>query len=310
MNRQPIFWSLVHAVLLLMFFSPFVILTFSFMMVPVVMLFVKSNLRKFVVYYILSLLMVYIVALALGAGSIGLVAAAISLFFLAPSVAMGILYKRKVPARNVLTGGAIALLGELLLLLVILALSGVQVMEEIRQFIRDSLETVPPDLRQMIPDELMEQVIQVMTQLLPLYLIGFSLFYSFVTHGVSRRLLIRSGEHVPGLKPVRQWMLPKSLIWYFLVALIASYVIPGTTDSILFMILLNLIPLLVIVFTVQSFAFLFFLADLKGWSRAVPVIAVILLVPFMILLPGLMHLFSLLGLLDVAFPIRDRLKKQ
>lgn len=309
MNRQALLWSLILVVLLLLLSTPLVMVAMSLAMIPVVYLFVRLDTRKFVVYYVLSLLALYAVTAMFGSGTLGTVAVVFSLGLLIPAIVMGVLYKKKSSARSVITGGTVAFLAQLLVFLLLLTLFGVQVTDEIRQFMRSSLETVPAELRELIPATMIDQIIDVMVQMLPLYLIGISVYYSVITHWLARKALNRSGESIPGLRPAKEWMLPKSFVWYYLIALVLNLIFLEPDGSMIVMMLLNVMPILMAAFTVQAFAFFFFLADVKGWSKAVPVILVIVSAFLLLLLPGIIQLFTLLGLFDVAFPIRSRMKK-
>ncbi|GAA3410832.1 DUF2232 domain-containing protein [Paenibacillus hodogayensis] len=308
-NKQALFWSLILVVLLLLIFSPLALIAVSLAMIPTVVLFVKLDIKRFIVHYALALVVVYAATALFGAGILGTASAVFSLFLFIPSIVMGILYKRQATARSVITGGTIAFLAQLLLFLLILTLFGVHVTDEMRQFVRSSLDTVPPELKQMLPETLIEQVIDMMIQLLPLYLIGISFYYSVVTHWLGRKALVRSGETVAAMRPAKEWMLPRSFVWYYLIALVLGLVFTGGSGSMIAMVLLNVMPILMFAFAVQAFAFFFFIADTRGWSRGIPIAIVIVFFPLMLLLPFFMQLLTLLGLFDVAFPIRGRMKK-
>lgn len=310
LKKQPLLWSLIYMVLLLLSFTPLVLVTIHLMMIPIVVLFVRLDWKRFVLHNVVVLLAVYVISFVFGVAALGTVAVILFLFFLAPSVVIGKMYKRKASARSVLTAGSVAMLAQLLLLLLIMTVSGFHVIDEMRDYMRTSLETLPAELQSMVPTELLDQILQVMTQLLPLYLIGFSLYYSIVTHWLARKALIRSGEAIPGLKPAKDWMLPRSMIWYYLIALILSYVYTSPDNSMIFMILLNIMPLMLFAFTIQAFGFLFFIAHERGWSKALPRTLTVVGVIVLVLIPFLMQMVSLLGLFDVAFPIRERFKKK
>ena len=67
------------------------------------------------------------------------------------------------------------------------------------------------------------------------------------------------------------------------------------------MILWNLIPLLTFAFAVQAISFLFYVVHVKNWNRALPLIGIALA----FVMPGIV---SLLGVFDVAFDLRRRLR--
>lgn len=63
----------------------------------------------------------------------------------------------------------------------------------------------------------------------------------------------------------------------------------------------NLLPLLQIAFKIQTIGFLFFLVHERKWSK---IIALLLAIP-VIALPG----FWIIGVVDLAFPLRELVKK-
>jgi uncharacterized protein YybS (DUF2232 family) len=296
---QKVLWSLLAVVILLSFLTPFIIFTFSFLMIPVLMLFVKSNTKQFVLYYAASLLVVYVLASWQGAFLIS-----VSLFFLLPVLVLGNLYKRKTAARTVVTAGVVTLLAESLLSLLVGFMFGMNPIAKFKQFMNDNLNGMSPSLRGFLPKD-QDVYTNLMVQTIPLYLIAFAFFYIFITHGISRWLLNKSGESIAGLRPMREWMLPKSFVWFYLAAFAADLFTNTASTSFVSALLLNLLLLLVPLFAIQALSFLFHVAYVNKWNRAMPIIAMIVL----IFVPPLFFVYSLLGVFDVAFPIRERFKK-
>jgi len=77
--------------------------------------------------------------------------------------------------------------------------------------------------------------------------------------------------------------------------------IPQDAEGFAYVAILNLLPLLRFAFVVQTIGFFFFLADQKRWPRAIPLL---IAVPVLLFPP-----LSLIGVLDVAFPIRKSFVK-
>jgi uncharacterized protein YybS (DUF2232 family) len=126
-----------------------------------------------------------------------------------------------------------------------------------------------------------------------------------VSHGISRWLLNKTGEGIPGLRPMREWMLQKSLVWIYLVVFVLDLFVNPASISLISTLLMNAMPLLMLAFAIQAICFLFFVAHTNKWKPILPIVAIIL-VCFM---PPLFIVYSLLGVFDVAFPIRERFKK-
>jgi uncharacterized protein YybS (DUF2232 family) len=267
-------------------------------MLPIVVLFVILPLRQFILYYAAGL-----VLLAVVFPNIGMIAVTVSLFFLPTAVVMGMMYRKRVTAKRTLMTGTLTLLGQLLLTLVIVTVLGENVVADMRQFINESLALLPSSMTGYINDEVKAKLVDMVTQLLPLYFICFSGYFVVVTHVIARSVLNRGGANIPGMRPIREWMLPKSLVWYFLIAVILDFVFGRNNGSAFTMVLWNLIPLLTLAFSIQALAFLFFVANANKWNRSLPILGIALLVFF----PFMQYIFSMLGVLDVAFPLRDRM---
>jgi len=289
-------WSGLYFVLLVSMVSPFNFLTISFVMIPLVIMYVRLTPLRFALHLGIVLALAFFAL-----GSFGSAVLAITLFFLMPAILMGHLYKRGSAARTVVTAGVVTMLGELLLGLIIAAAFGMNAMQALGDLVRASLA----DFQKLAPGSLstgmIDDIITLMTQMIPLYLIVFSLYYVVITHALSRLLLKAQGFAVPAMKPMKEWMLPKSTVWYYLIALTLDFFVKKETGSTVTMILLNSIPLLMLLFSVQALAFFFFLADRRGWGKALPFVMIVPIVLF----PPL----SLLGVLDVAFPIRKGMTK-
>jgi uncharacterized protein YybS (DUF2232 family) len=286
-------------VVLLSFMTPFIIFTISFLMVPVLVLYVTQSTRSFVIYYLVSLLIVYVISAWQGPFLL-----AVSLFFLPPVLVMGNLYKKKAAARSVLTAGAITLLAESLLSLIITNMFGLKPIANFKQMMLEYIESMPKELMVLVPKDI-DTYLNIIVQIMPLYLFSFAMFYAFVTHGVSRWLLNKTGKGLPGLPPLREMRLPKSLVWIYLIAFAIDMFMEFPLGSLLSTLLLNMLPLLMLAFTIQALSFLFFVAHANRWNRAMPITAIVVLIIF----SPLMVVYSLLGVFDVAFPIRERFKK-
>lgn len=300
-------WSIAYLLIVLsMFFLPGInLVTSALIMVPVLVMYTKLTTKRFAIQYAVTLAIVYLLgSMITGAGWVGVLLLSVSLFFLPPVIQMGNLYKKRATARAVITAGTVTLLCELLLSLVVSHLIGLNPVGKMKQYMLGSLSSLPEQVQALVPGD-KEVLVQLMTQMLPVYMIGFSFFYAVVSHFLARKVLVRSGESIPGFKPIREWMLPKSFVWIYLISLVMEMFVTDR-HSVFFTLLLNLMPLLSFAFVVQGIAFLFFVAYAKGWNRALPITGIVLFILF----PPAYLLLSLLGVFDVAFQFRDRLTRK
>ncbi|MCS7463092.1 YybS family protein [Paenibacillus doosanensis] len=297
-------WSIATIILLLSVITPLSIITFFLLMIPVVVQFVKLDTKRFLMYYGASLAIVYILTSVFLVGWAGVLLVSMSLFFLPPVIQMGNLYKKRSPARTVLTVGTVTLLAELLLSLVVSYLFGFNLIDKMKQFMTESINSLPDQLKGMVALD-QDVLVQLMSQMLPLYMIGFSLIVVVITHWLSRKVLNRAGESIPAFKPMREWMLPRSFVWYYMIALFMEFFVKDA-NSILFTLLINLLPLLTAAFAIQALAFLFFVVHTNRWNKVLPIGGIVLLLIF----PPAYFIFSMLGVFDVAFPIRERMTRK
>lgn len=296
-------WSVVYLLLLFTLVLPLLnILTISFIMIPAVILYMKLDKATFILYYVGIHAIIYlIISLLFGDLLLGTLPIMMSLFFLAPVIIIGHFYQKKSAARTVLTAGVVTLLGELLLCLVILTALGVNFNEAFTQSIQDSL-TQMPELSLLVSGDI-DGIIKLTLQMMPLFLIAFALYYVVMTYALSRKILNKQGEALPGLGSIKDWKLPKAIVWCYFVAVILSLFTDPEIDSGFFVILLNLLPLLTFALAVQAVSFLFFLADAKRWNKTLPVIGIMMC--FL-----MSNVLSILGIIDLVFDIRKRFKPQ
>jgi uncharacterized protein YybS (DUF2232 family) len=297
-NKTALVWSAILIVLLLSFISPFNIVTVNFIMVPILVLYMRLDLKKFILSYALSLLVLYLLT-----GGLGLVLMLLPLFFLPTVLVMGRSYKKQAPARVAVLSGVLTQLGVLLAALLAFRVSGLNLIDEFRDTIKISLETLPELWKPYMTPDFVDKGVLFVVQLIPFFLAAFSIYFVLLTHAVGTWLLRRSGLVMPRLAPIRNWRIPKSLVWYYLVAVILDFLLAVPPESFIAMILINLLPLLTIAFAVQAVSFLFHIVHIKRKSKWLPITAIVLMLFF----PPLLYVFSMLGLIDAMFPIRERL---
>lgn len=296
-RKGAVIWSAVYALLLVSLITPFSLLTMSFIMVPLILLYIQQSGRTFVVCLGIVLLLFYAVF-----GSLATVFAAVSFTFLPAAIVMAQLYRRKKEAGVTLLTGTVTLMSGILIVLAVSLLAGVNIPQELKQVTIDSMHN-PVAAQLGFSETWINQMADLMVQMVPAFIVLISVYFVAMAHGAVRKITKRKGEAVPALMPVGQWMLPKSLVWYYLIAFGMDLFVKTEAGSMLDMILVNAVTLLMIAFAVQGVAFFFYLSDLKKWGKALPVLS-ILFAPFFV------SIFSMIGLADVVLDIRKRMLKQ
>ncbi|WP_169306663.1 DUF2232 domain-containing protein [Cohnella pontilimi] len=292
---KPLAWSAAALLLLLTIPTPLSGLTFFMIMAPFTVLYTLLRPAVFAAYAA-----VVGAAAFLLLGSYGLTVLVVGLFFLVPTIVMGHMYKKKSKARTVVLAGFGVILAQMLINLVIISMEfRVNLSAELSKLLAVSLGDV--EKAGMLPAGWAAQTAHTLAdafiQMLPLFVLLFSFLLAVINHGLARRALRISGVEVPALPRAKDWKLPRSLFWYFLIALLLSYTVPRQGSAYWTIVSANLLPLLILVFTVQAIGFLYYLADAKRWPKVVPVLIAVPLVCLNVPV-------YIVGLLDVAFPLR------
>lgn len=225
----------------------------------------------------------------------------IILFFLVPSVVMGELYRRKASAKKVVLAGTMTMIGELLLALLGSYAFQYDVVLEMRMMMWESYEQFPAVLKSELNREIMELSITILTRSIPFFMIAISVYYVAITHTIGSRLLRYFKVPAQSFPPIRTWMVPKSLVFYYIVILFLDLFIDRSIDSFLSTVIFNALPLLTIAFMVQALSFILFLLYHKKRTKFwLPVLSVAAFLFF----PTIV---SMLGVMDALFPIRKRM---
>mgnify|MGYP002619770870 CR=1 FL=1 len=294
---RPLAWSAAALILLILTAVPVLNLPAVFLLaVPFTVLYVLLTPISFAVHAVVILTLALLL--------FGPVILFVGLFFLLPAIVMGHLYKRRAPARNVLTAGGVSILALFLLeLLLFSVLLDIQMTAELADLIRGNAEALAA--RGALPAgwnaEMTEALVATAIRSLPLTLILAAFLLVVITHWLSRRALARMGIEAPAFRKAREWMLPRGLVYAYLAVIVLQWIVPEGDESYLGTVIVNLYPLLRFVFTIQTIGFFFFLAYQRGWHRIVPLI---ISVPVLLFPP-----LSLIGVFDTVFPLRKSIGK-
>jgi uncharacterized protein YybS (DUF2232 family) len=150
----------------------------------------------------------------------------------------------------------------------------------------------------------LEEQMKYIGYLIPSLLVSVSFIFAILSHAVTIPVLKRLKIQLVPLKPFREWKLPASIVWYYLIVSFLFF-LNLDTGSFLYIAAVNLLFVLQVLLVVQGFSFIFFYSHVKNYSKAIPVTAIIL----SLILPILMYLVRILGIIDLAFNLRGRVKK-
>lgn len=292
-------WSIAYLLLFLSMGTPLIVVTAFFILLPGVVLYTMLSKQSFL-WHIVPVLA--IVSVLLGPTFIIL-----AIFFLIPSIVMGHLYKKRTPAFRTVIFTTITLMVEFLLLLFV---STVVFGFDLSRAIEDTVNMAASPLKDMGSGslgsdlgwsaELAEEFSDLTVRMLPFTLVLSSFIMAMVAQGLARPTLSSMGIVTPKMAPLREWRLPRSLVWYYIATLLLSLITGGSdqaANGFLGTILLNLLPMLMFCFLVQTAGFFFFLAHDRKWNPVIPVILTLVLVFFQPL--------RVIGIMDILFPLRE-----
>jgi uncharacterized protein YybS (DUF2232 family) len=145
----------------------------------------------------------------------------------------------------------------------------------------------------------MKDAVVLAKTLVPTYIILISFLSVFFVMWSNLALAKRVGLKVPIFPPVRKWTLPKSLLWYYLITYLLTFLVKTGEESFYATALLNALYTLSIVMLIQGFIFLSSYFYYKKWSKAmrIPVIILGFVPPFMMMI-------LLLGIADLGMDLR------
>ncbi|MFD1416202.1 YybS family protein [Oceanobacillus jeddahense] len=203
------------------------------------------------------------------------------------------------------------LVGMLLAFIFSQTLLDVNIVAEYENIVEESVntsatmvESINPSLGEEDMEMLQETQINLLQQLIPTFMVVFALITAFITQWISYKLFNRIGNEKLAFPPFRQLQFPSVIIWIYLLALILS-VIGFEEGSTMNFGVQNLLMIVGIALSLQGFSFIFYFAYIKKIAKAVPILIVVATVLF----PGfLLYFVRILGIIDIGFRLRERLK--
>ncbi|MHA7138395.1 YybS family protein [Rossellomorea arthrocnemi] len=151
--------------------------------------------------------------------------------------------------------------------------------------------------------ESLDSSIDLIQTLMPTLFLGIAVVMALLFMLINFPIMKRLGRDVPVFKPFREWKLPKSILWYYLLTLVLSMILKPEKGTYAYTALLNVLYVLQTLMAVQGLSFLYFFAHIKGWSKGILVLITIISIP-------LLYLVRILGIIDLGFDLRQRLQRK
>lgn len=138
--------------------------------------------------------------------------------------------------------------------------------------------------------------ILIMTSILSVY------FIQLICFPIAKRF----GLNVQQWGDFKDLSLPKSLLWYYLLALAANILFHPQEGTYLYTALMNLVYILELFMVLQGLSFLFYIFHQKSVSKGIRVIITIVA----IVIPIFLYIIRILGIIDLGFDLRKRVEKK
>lgn len=298
-GKKPILWSLIALALpLLMVIPGLNIAALLLMLVPYTVLYSLLNRNSSIVHTI--------IVLAIGSIIIGPAPyLSFSILAIIPSIVLANYYKKGL--------ASISIIPKMIGLVIVMFMLGLLFMESILSvsFISDISKYMTTIINDVAAQgltaiewnaDMTESFVTMMTRMIPLVFFVMALLVVICSHTIARRVVNAEGLHVAAYPKAKDWRLPRSLVFLYFVAYLIELTIDPTDGSFMTLAILNLVPALSIIFAIQAVGFFYYIADNRGWAKVIPFLIAF---PVLLLPPA-----SVIGILDVAFPLRKMFSKQ
>ncbi|MFS0657019.1 YybS family protein [Bacillus sp. 179-C3.3 HS] len=236
-----------------------------------------------------------------------------AVMLISAGLGMGVFYQKRQPGSAVITGALIYLANFLIYFVAsvyLFQLDVIGIAKETIEQMRPLLESV---LKQSGSSE--QEIAKQLTNFqelqtaamgaLPVTLIIFVTLMAFINHWMAQPLLKRFVKDMPTLKKFKDMRLPKSMVWYYLLTLLLM-LIQTEKGSFLWLVQTSSYQILFILLLIQGFSFIFYYCHEKNISKVVPILSIVLTM----ILPALGIFVRILGIADIGFDLREKVKNK
>ncbi|MDN4527120.1 YybS family protein [Fictibacillus fluitans] len=281
----------------------FGILTYFLLPIPLILFAYKHGWKPGLLVWAVTLVLSFVIG-----GTAGFIYAFPSGLL---GIVMGDLYKRKTSAFGVLLGGSlVGIFNFLMLLIFAKLLLNLDVVKDAQTQLNRTIGQVGKFYKEMGQDlpqlEQMRQQVEMIPYLLPTAIIIGAVVTTLITQWIAARILKRMKFEYRPFPPFRGWSLPKSFLWYYILALVLSFM-NAEKGSGIYILTINLYIILSLVLVVQGLTVIFSFARNKGWPKAVPVFITLLVIFTSSYMPILMEVVKFLGIIDLGFELKKRI---
>jgi uncharacterized protein YybS (DUF2232 family) len=223
-------------------------------------------------------------------------------------IVIGQLYKQQKNRYVVLLGGTVVFSVNVVLIFVITSVfANINMLNELQIALDQSLNTSQEMLRSLgqSPNEQavkqFEAALRTIPYLLPSILVMSGFVLAFITQWIAAPILRKIGYKVEKFPPLREFRLPKSILWYYLLVMILSF-FKMEQGSFLYIAVLNLATILQLLIVAQGYSLIFYYFHKKSFGKWLSILVVIITLSQ----PFLLQFIRILGIIDLGFDLRDQ----
>lgn len=295
--------ALFICLLLVTFYIPFATIIFVWVLpLPLIYYTVRHGIRFGLISLVVSLVLSFLLT--------GLYYGLFAVFFLISGFAMGYALRLKKSSFAVLLAGSLANIVVLLIYfagaVVLFHFNPIDSLKSMMNQSLDMAQKISPVLNEDTKKafEFYRSQISYIGYLAPSLLVVLSIVYAFLIELICLPILRRLRVVVPKWLPFRLWHFPRSLIWYYLVALVIMLFGHLSQGNGLFIVVINVVFILDVLLIIQGLSFVFYFAHEKSLPLVIPILIAIVSLAVSFLL----QFIRILGIIDLGFNIRERLK--
>ncbi|MEH7334598.1 YybS family protein [Neobacillus drentensis] len=285
-----IYIPLVGSIINIVLPAPFIIFT------------AKNNIKNIAAFFVASIVISFIAASFMGL--------AMMLIYGTTGVIIGYMLQKNKSRSAILIASTLTIMAGMIIFFVVTsAFMKMDITHELQAALNQSLKQSEEIAKSVGKEGQIEQLkkqVDMVITLLPSVLILGSIVASFIIQWVCFPIAKRFGVNVEPWGSLRNLSLPRSMLWYLLIALGANLLVRPEEGTYLFSVLTNAIYILGTFMVVQGLGFLFNIFHQRSIPKGIRVLVVIL--AFMI--PIIHYIIMILGITDIGFDLRKRFAKK
>lgn len=295
----------IYIVLLLFIvFVPFLSMFGVFVLpIPFIVYAAKFGFKPTLIMFLVALLLSLVFATA--------ISLPMTLLFGLGGMIIGAAIYRKLGAYETLARGTLGfIVGIILILIAMFFILDINIYTEMDTAMKDSVQMSKTLFEQMGMEgqaasriAQLEEQIDLFKNLIPASIAMISMLLAFVSQWLSYKIMNRMENKQLFFPPFKQLNLPVSVLWIYFIALIIG-LFNLDPDSSLYLVIMNVLAFTMIFIAIQGFSFIFFYADHKKISKAIPItiLVVSIIIPFLFL-----FVIRIIGIIDLGFSLKSRI---